>query len=69
MTPKDIATISPEEHLKALAKANKHYWNLSREMQSQWRSGRAPGEKAEEKLDALWAEMHALTEAALKKNT
>jgi hypothetical protein len=37
-------------------------------MQSQWRSGRDPGEEAEEKLDVLWATMHALTEAALKNN-
>lgn len=69
MTPEEIARMSPEDHLKTLARTNKDYWDLSSRMQSQWRSGRDPGEEAEEKLDALWAQMHVLTEAALKNNT
>jgi hypothetical protein len=39
MTPEDIARMSPEEHLKTLAQANKDYWDCSTRMQSQWRSG------------------------------
>lgn len=66
MTTEDISKMSLKDHLKSLAQANKDYWNFSRQMQSQWRSGRDPGEEAEEKLDALWDRMKELTEAALK---
>ncbi|TLX16761.1 hypothetical protein [Rhizobium sp. MHM7A] len=68
MTQEEIARMSPEEHLKTLAQANRDYWNFSSQMQSQWGSGRDPGEEADEKLDALWAQMHLLTETALKNN-
>ena len=66
MTQENETAMSTEDHLKALASAVKDYWNLSAYMQSQWRSGRDPGEEYEEKLDALWGRMNALTEAALK---